>query len=200
MRSDRLVIILEAIIVLLYALFLAVPRVYPAVATDTSPSGGTATLAWLALPVQLSRHGVSLEYATFAVTIGGLVVAVIAALLSILARRRGSAPLWAAGSWLFGASVALLMPVWIAVGFLGALLLVITVRSRLVRLRPMPLLRSVLCELWPLGYAVGFAIVAWRYNPQLLLQSLLIAFGASLVTRAMLPAAAQTQIGGSQTA
>ncbi len=186
MRAERLFIVLEAILVLLYALFLGVPRVYPA-AAGTAANGSTATLAWLALPVQLSRHGASLASATMTVTICGLATAALGALLSIVARRRALAAMWAAGGWLFGASVALLMPTWIAVGFLGARLLTVVARSRMVRLQPMSMLGAVLAELWPLGYAIGFAIFAWRYNPQLLLQSLLIAFGASLVARAVQP-------------
>jgi hypothetical protein len=101
---------------------------------------------------------------------------------------RGSAPLWAAGAWLFGASVAILMPLWTAVGFLGALLLVLALRARFVHAAPLGALPAVLLELWPVTYTVAFAVLAWRYNPQLLLKALLIALGASLVARALVPA------------
>lgn len=188
-------ILFEAIIVLLYALFLAVPRLYPAVertAGADAPSSGTATLAWLALPVRLARHGVSLASATVIVTSTALIAAILGALLSVVARRRGASALLAAGASLFGCAVAILMPAWIATGFLGALLLVVTLRSRLVSLAPAPPLTAVLAEAWPVGYAAGFAALAWRYNPQLLLQCLLIAFGASLVARALLPSSVRT--------
>jgi hypothetical protein len=46
----------------------------------------------------------------------------------------------------------------------------------------------VLLELWPVAYTVAFAVLAWRYNPQLLLKALLIALGVSLVARALVPA------------
>ena len=142
-------------------------------------------MAWLALPVTLARHGVHLEYATITVTISALVAAALGALLSIAARMRGSAALWAAGAWLFGCSVAILMPLWTAVGFLGALLLMVALRARFAAMRPVTALVAFLSELWPLGYAAGFAALAWRYNPQLLIKALVIALGVSLVARAL---------------
>lgn len=42
-------------------------------------------------------------------------------------------------------------------------------------------------EIFPLGFAVCLAVLAWRYEPRVLIRSLLICFGASLVTRAFLP-------------
>jgi hypothetical protein len=121
------------------------------------------------------------------VTISALVFAALGALLSIAARLRGSSVLWAAGAFLFGCSMAILMPLWTAVGFLGALLLILALRARFAAMRPATALAAVLSELWPLGYAAGFAVLAWRYNPQLLLKALVIAFGASLVARALVP-------------
>ncbi len=188
-------VLFDSIIVLLYALFLAVPRLYPAVdrtASADAPTSGSTTLAWLALPVGLSHHGVSLAYATIIVTSTALIAATLGALVSIAARLHGSAAMWAAGSWMFGCSVAILMPAWIATGFLGALLLVVALRSRFVPLMPLRPLAAVMAELWPAGYAIGFAVFVWRYNPQLLLQCLLIAFGASLVGRAVLPSSAHS--------
>ena len=41
-----------------------------------------------------------------------------------------------------------------------------------------------------MGYAFGFAVLAWRYNPQLLIKALMVAFGVSLIVRAMLPSRA----------
>jgi hypothetical protein len=100
---------------------------------------------------------------------------------------RGSASWWAAGTWLFGCSVAILMPPVTAIGFLGALLLIVALRARFVTTRPAPALVAVLSELWPIGYAASFAVLAWRYNPQLLIKALLIAFGASLIAHALMP-------------
>lgn len=48
-------------------------------------------------------------------------------------------------------------------------------------------LTSVAAEIFPLLYAVCLAILAWQYNPRILLRCLLVAFGLSLVTRALLP-------------
>jgi hypothetical protein len=181
-RGQRLLVVFDLVIVLVFALFLWAPwdRTASAISSST-------TMAWLALPVTLARHGAHLEFATVAVTISALTSAALGALLSIAARLRGSAALWAAGAWLFGCSVAILMPLWTAVGFLGALLLVVALRARFVAMRPVTALAAVLSELWPLGYAASFAALAWRYNPQLLLKALVIALGASLVARALVP-------------
>jgi hypothetical protein len=177
----------DILIALVYALFLWAPW-------DRVQSGAQSTpftLAWLALPVGLAHHGLSLAYATMTVTICALAAAALAALLSIAARMRASAVLWAAGGWLFGCSVAILMPLWTAVAFLGALLLLLALRTRFVPMQRASTLTAFLNELWPLGYAAGFAALAWRYNPQLLLKTLVIAFGISLVARALVPPAPQ---------
>lgn len=182
LRESRLQIVFDLAIVLIFALFLWAP--WERIADAGSAA---ATMAWLALPMFLAHHGLHLEYATLTVTISALAAAALGALLSIAARMRGSAALWAAGAWLFGCSVAILMPLWTAVGFLGALLLIVALRARFVAMRYTTALAAVLSELWPLGYAAGFAALAWHYNPQLLLKVLLIAFGASLIGRAVKP-------------
>ena len=63
-------------------------------------------------------------------------------------------------------------------------------RARFAAMRPVTVWAAVLSELWPLGYAAAFAALAWRYNPQLLIKALIIAFGVSLVARALLPSQA----------
>jgi hypothetical protein len=181
-RENRLQIVFDLATVLIFALFLWAP--WERIADAGSSA---ATMAWLALPMVLAHHGLHLEYATVTVTISALAVAALGALLSIAARIRGSAALWAAGAWLFGCSVAILMPWWTAVGFLGTLLLIVALRARFVALRSTTALAAALSEFWPLGYAAGFGVLAWRYNPQLLLRVLLIAFGASLIARAVMP-------------
>lgn len=181
-RTNRLPIVFDLAIVLVFAVFLWAP--WNRIADAGSSS---ATMAWLTLPMILSRHTVHLEYATYTVTITTLAAAALGALLSIAARMRGSAVLCAVGALLFGASVAILMPVWTAIGFLGVLLWIVVLRARFVALRPVTALIAVLSELWPLGYAIGFAALAWRYNSQLLLKTLVIALGVSLVARALVP-------------
>ena len=180
-RNDGLIVVFDIVLVLIFALFLWAPW------ERTADASSSATMAWLALPVMLARHGVHLESATIAVTISALVVAALGALLSIAARMRGSSILWAAGAFLFGCSVSILMPLWTAVGFLGALLLILALRARFIAIRSASVLVAFLSELWPLGYAAGFAALAWRYNPQLLLKALVIALGVSLVARALVP-------------
>jgi hypothetical protein len=180
--TARLAIVFDLAVVLLFALFLWAPW-------DRSADAATSSFSmlWLALPVTLSRHGVHLESETVTVTFNALVAAAFGALLSIAARIRGSAVLSATGTVLFGCAVAILMPLWTAVGFLGTLLLIVALRARLVTLQPASALIASLSELWPLGYAIGFAVLAWRYNPQLLIKTLLIAFGVSLIARAVMP-------------
>ena len=46
-------------------------------------------------------------------------------------------------------------------------------------------LQAFLAEIYPVGYTLCFAVLAWRYNALILTQSLLICIGISLVTRAM---------------
>jgi hypothetical protein len=181
-RTARVAIVFDLAVVLLFALFLWAPWDRSADAAASSFS-----MLWLALPVTLSRHGIHLESATVTVTFNALVAAALGALLSIAARIRGSAVLSATGTVLFGCSVAILMPLWTAVGFLGALLLIVALRVRLVAMRPATAMAAFLSELWPLGYAIGFAALAWRYNSQLLIKTLLIAFGVSLIARAVMP-------------
>ena len=180
-RSARLTVVFDIAIILVFALFLWAPWDR---AADVSSS---LNMIWLALPVVLSRHGFHLEYATITVTIGALTAAALGALMSIAAHIRGSAALWAVGACLFGVSVAILMPPWTAVGFLGALLLLLGLRARFVAVSVVTVTVAFISELWPLGYAAGFAGLAWRYNPQLLIKALMVAFGVSLIARAMMP-------------
>jgi hypothetical protein len=181
-RSARLAVVFDIAIILVFALFLWAPWDR---ASDAASS--SLNMIWLALPVVLSRHGFHLESATITVTISALTVAALSALLSIAARIRGSAALWAVGTCLFGASVAILMPPWTAVGFAGALLLLLGLRACFVAMPIVTVTVAFISELWPLGYAAGLAVLAWRYNPQLLIKALMVAFGVSLIARAMMP-------------
>jgi hypothetical protein len=181
-RTNRRQIVFDLAIVLLFAIFLWAPWNRAA-----STGSSSITMAWLSLPMMLARHGLHLAYATDTVTISALAAAALGALLSIAARTRGSAALAAVGTILFGASVAILMPTWTGISFLGVLLLILLVRARFIAMRPTTALVAFLSELWPVGYAIGFAVLAWRYNPQLLLKALVITLGISLVARALLP-------------
>lgn len=49
---------------------------------------------------------------------------------------------------------------------------------------------SCAAEILPIGYALCLAALAWRYDPRLLVRCLLVAFGISLITRALLPRSA----------
>jgi hypothetical protein len=46
--------------------------------------------------------------------------------------------------------------------------------------------QAVLAEIYPIAFALSFAMLAWRYNARILIQCLLICYGVSLVIRAML--------------
>ncbi len=175
--------LLDGLMVLLVLVFLGLP-----IFSGSAGSGSSFNLVWLALPVWLAHHGVGLESATVDVTIAALVLAIAGALLAIAARMRAGALLWAIGTLCFAASIASLLQPWTAVFFLGAMLLLIALRARFVPLHAVTALQAVLLELWPLGYAIGYAVLAWRYNPQLLWRVLLIALGAALVARAIVPA------------
>jgi len=48
-------------------------------------------------------------------------------------------------------------------------------------------LEGAVAECMMIGYAVCFAILAWRYQPDLLERCLLVCFGISLIARALLP-------------
>ncbi|MFP5226239.1 MAG: methyltransferase family protein [Acidobacteriota bacterium] len=51
---------------------------------------------------------------------------------------------------------------------------------------------SIAAELFPIGYAGCLAVLAWRYEPHVLIQCVLVSFGLSLVMRAFLPKTAAT--------
>ena len=51
------------------------------------------------------------------------------------------------------------------------------------------ILQSFLSEILPIGYALCLAVLAWRYEPGILEQCLLVCFGLSLVAHALLPKA-----------
>jgi hypothetical protein len=182
-RESRVGGLLDAVIVLLFALCLWAPW-------DRSTQAATSalTMVWLSLPMALARGGAHLESVTVTITICALATAALGAIVAILGRMRGSAATWAAGFFLFAAAVAILMQRWTAVGFLGAMLLLLALRVRFVPMAPMRLLAAVLRELWPAGYAMSFGVLAWRYEPRLLVQALVVSLGLSLVARALLPA------------
>lgn len=48
-------------------------------------------------------------------------------------------------------------------------------------------LEGAVAETLPIGFAGCLAVLAWRYEPELLIRCLLVCFGISLVARALLP-------------
>jgi protein-S-isoprenylcysteine O-methyltransferase Ste14 len=46
--------------------------------------------------------------------------------------------------------------------------------------------QAVLAETYPIAFTLCFAVLAWRYNARVLMQSLLICYGVSLVARALI--------------
>lgn len=51
-------------------------------------------------------------------------------------------------------------------------------------------IEGVLAEVYALGYAFCLTALAWRYDPRLLIRCLIICFGLSVVSRALLPKSA----------
>jgi protein-S-isoprenylcysteine O-methyltransferase Ste14 len=47
-------------------------------------------------------------------------------------------------------------------------------------------LRAILAEIYPLAMTLCFAVLAWRYNADLLIRAIIICFGLSLITKAFL--------------
>jgi hypothetical protein len=180
--NTRMGVVMEFALVVMFGLCLWAPWDRAADASSSS-----VNMLWLSLPMTLARRGSHIGTDTVTVTIVALATVAVGALLSIAARLRGSAVLWAGGAFLFACSVAILMPVWTAVGFLGAVLLLVALRARFAPIRATHVAAAVLSELWPVGYAIGFAVLAWHYNPQLLIKVLIVALGLSLVGRALLP-------------
>jgi len=180
--NARLGVVLEFVLVAVFALCVWAPW-------ERATATSSLNMIWLWLPITLGRHGWHFETVTVTITICTLTTAAIGALLAIAGRMRGSVGFWAAGMFLFACAVAILMPVWTAVGFLGAVIFLLALRARFAAMGSMRALAAVLTELWPVGYAVGFAVLAWRYNPRLLIQVLLVSLGLSLVARAVVPSA-----------
>ncbi len=56
-------------------------------------------------------------------------------------------------------------------------------------------LTSLLADILPVAYPLCLAVLAWRYDPRLLVRCLVVCFGLSLVTRAFLPRKQKQSIG-----
>ena len=166
---------------------------------------GHATL-WLTASTELARSGwIGLAGASLTVTILGL-----ASLVTGTAMRVWGAAHWSPaamgagpnrslgnslniGSWLVALGVSLLMPLAGALLFLltftvFTLLLIFTERRFFANTSTAATprwLRALLAETYPVAFTLCFAVFAWRYNARVLIQCLLICFGMSLVTRAL---------------
>jgi protein-S-isoprenylcysteine O-methyltransferase Ste14 len=55
-------------------------------------------------------------------------------------------------------------------------------------------LQAVLAETYPIAFTLCFAALAWRYNARVLMQCLLICYGASLVARALIKRPAEEPV------
>ncbi len=115
------------------------------------------------------------------------------------------------GSWLLGLGSSILMPLSGALVFLitFSLLFLLLILSeqrflstklgkhyrRRDREHPAALdagtpprwVPALLTEVFPITFAVCFALFAWRYNAHILMKCLLVCYGLSLVMRALLP-------------
>jgi len=188
-RLGRWAVFVDIALVLIFAIFLWAPW-------DRSAQAATSSLnmVWLSLPLALAQAGRHLEKVTNLVTICGLLFAALGALMAVAGRVRGSAVIWATGFFLFAASVAILMQPWTAIGFLGTVLLVLALGARFAGRQRLQPLAALMHELWPVAYAAAFAILAWRYEPRLLIQALMVSLGLSLVSRALVPERGRTTV------
>lgn len=109
--------------------------------------------------------------------------------------RRGRSPLYV-GSLLFALAVSIFMPPSGAA--LCVALSAVQVWRLFLRDEKAPLhsavrsnwTRAIAAEVFYVAMTVCFAVLAWRYDPTLLIQALLICFGFSLVARAFIAQAA----------
>lgn len=139
---------------------------------------------------ELSRW-ISLQTASGAITLAAILLAALGAVVRVWGTAHsGSVPgrFDYLGDSLFAIAAAIFMPPSGAALFL---LLSVVQLSRLVFLaRPAARMAqprlgyAILAEAFYITITICFAALAWSYNPTLLIQSLLICFGVSLITRA----------------
>lgn len=154
------------------------------------------TTTRLELAGELSRWA-SLQTASDAITLAAILLAALGAVVRVWGTSRTrSVPsrFDYLGDSLFAIAAAVFMPPSGAVVFL---LLSVVQLSRLIFLArpaaPMAQPRlghAILAEAFYIAITVCFAALAWSYNPTLLIQSLLICFGVSLIARAFVQQAA----------
>lgn len=154
------------------------------------------TTTRLEIAGELSRW-ITLQTASDAITLAAILLAALGAAVRVWGTARtGRVPsrFDYLGDLLFAIAAAVFMPPSGAAVFL---LLSIVQLSRLTVLaRPaaqmaQPRLgHAILAEAFYIAITICFAALAWSYNPTLLIQSLLICFGVSLITRAFVQQAA----------
>lgn len=172
--------------------------------------GQGANTAWLTLASLLARsRWLTLSESTVFLTALGLAFAVGGTLLRLWSATRSAAarpdggPGWRLagplGLWLLSVPAALLMP-WPGALFCLAAMLGLELRQAGVvapdRLQPgssRRWLQALLAESYGIAFTACFAVLAWRYNAQLLVRAMLICFGLSLVLKAALPGLATDQ-------
>lgn len=165
-------------------------------------SAGPVSTTWLELSGELS-HWVRLETASEIVTVAAIGLAAVGTALRIwgAARARGFsgtgrlAQLGSArylGALLFGLGISILMPpsgaaLFLVLGFVQLLRLALREGTAERVSRPL-WARALAAETFYVAMTACFAVLAWRYNANLLIQALLICFGCSLVMRAVVTA------------
>lgn len=163
---------------------------------------GPVSTTWLELSGELS-HWMRLETASVVVTIAAIVLAVLGTAFrlwgtahtgnsDVAGRLSLSGSSRYVGAALFGLGISILMPPSGAVFFLvlGLVQLVrLALRDESTGLTAEPLWgRALAAETFYVAMTACFAVLAWRYNANLLIQALLICFGFSLVMRALVTA------------
>ena len=154
-------------------------------------SYGRGTL-WLAASTLAARTGwMSLAASTRAVTLAALCACLSGALLRVWgAATRYRRTRNALGSVLFALGVSILMSPGGACFFLLALglfqwLLLSAEESVPASAARPQWLQAFLMQIFFVGYALCFAVLAWRYDIRILTKCLIVCFGLSIIARAL---------------
>lgn len=157
------------------------------------------TTARLELAGELT-HWLPLQTASNVITFAAIALAALGAMLRVwgTANHRRN-PLYL-GYLAFAVAVSIFMPpsgaiLFLILTFVQMWRLSLRAETRSARSEGRPrwsqtLVAAIFSEVFYVAMAVCFAILAWRYDPTLLIQALLICFGASLVAQAFVPQAA----------
>lgn len=162
-------------------------------------SAGPVSTTWLEVSGYLS-HFMRLETASVTVTVVAIALAVFGTAFrlwgtahsgnsDVAGRLSRSGNSRYMGALLFGLAISILMPpsgavFFLVMGFVQILRLALREESAERAAEPL-WGRAFASEIFYVAMTACLAVLAWRYNANLLIQALLICFGCSLVVRAL---------------